>query len=108
VIEQACQHAATWPATTEDGAPPAVSVNLSSRDFDGSQLPSVIASALQATGLPAQRLMLEITETLMLTDLARSVEILYSLVDTGVQIALDDFGTGYCRSTTSVGFRCTG
>ncbi|HZC51619.1 MAG TPA: hypothetical protein VE441_03860, partial [Mycobacterium sp.] len=47
VIEQACQHAATWPATTEDGAPPAVSVNLSSRDFDGSQLPSVIASALQ-------------------------------------------------------------
>jgi EAL domain-containing protein (putative c-di-GMP-specific phosphodiesterase class I) len=50
---------------------------------------------LDATGLAPGRLILEITETLMLSDTPRSIETLQELAQTGVRIALDDFGTGY-------------
>jgi EAL domain-containing protein (putative c-di-GMP-specific phosphodiesterase class I) len=54
-----------------------------------------VRSALADTGLPADRLTLEVTESLLLRDLDAAVGLLDSLRDTGVHVALDDFGTGY-------------
>ena len=93
VLVQACAQAATWPVL--DGAVPAVSVNLSARDFENEDLLDLVKDALERTGLAPQRLILEITETLMLGDTAHCIETLEAIASTGVRIALDDFGTGY-------------
>jgi diguanylate cyclase (GGDEF)-like protein len=95
VLSKACRLAAGWPVDPQSGRAPAVSVNLSARDFNSRDLIDIIFSTLNSTGLPPERLILEITESLMLSDTARSVEILRELAARGVRIALDDFGTGY-------------
>ncbi len=95
IVLRACRLATAWPADPERGTVPAVSVNLSARDFDNPDLVNVVVSTLKKTGLAPGRLILEITETLMLSDTPRSIETLRELAATGVRIALDDFGTGY-------------
>ena len=94
VLRQACKQANTWPAAS-DGTLPAVSVNLSARDFDVRDLVSEIPLILAETGLAPERLILEITESLMLTDAEQSIATLRQLAGYGVGVALDDFGTGY-------------
>jgi diguanylate cyclase (GGDEF)-like protein/PAS domain S-box-containing protein len=88
VIEQACATAATW------AAPLRVAVNLSPVQFRGPDLPTQIAEILRRTGLPADRLELEVTETL-LTNTKQALAILQRLRAQGIHITLDDFGTGY-------------
>jgi len=95
VLHLSCQLATTWPADPHSGEVPAVSVNLSARDFESPDLARTIQSILVSTGLPARRLIVEITETLMFRDTDRSIATLHELARTGVRIALDDFGTGY-------------
>ncbi len=92
ILETACRDAAAWPHI--DG-PAVISVNLSARQFRDPELEEHIAHALKSSGLPASRLCLEITETLLMTDVERTARLLEDIKGTGVLTAVDDFGTGY-------------
>src|SRR5579875_2453114 len=93
ILHRACREAQTWEA--DHGRAPAVHVNISPIELrDDGFLPGV-HSALEQSGLDPRRLVLEITESVLLTDPARCVAILQQLRGLGVQLALDDFGTGY-------------
>jgi len=72
-----------------------ISVNLSPRQFAGSGLLSQVAAALDASGLPSELLTFEITETMVMEDLASAREIMKKLSRLGVRLAIDDFGTGH-------------
>jgi diguanylate cyclase (GGDEF)-like protein len=88
-IREACTTTAKWPAHLK------VAVNLSAAQFKSPGLVQVIESALAASGLAAERLELEITESTLLQDSETTLAMLYQLRDLGVRIAMDDFGTGY-------------
>ncbi len=93
ILHRACREAQTW--EPEEGLLPAVHVNISPIELrDEGFLPGV-HSALEQSGLDPHRLVLEITESVLLTDPARCVAVLQQLRGLGVQLALDDFGTGY-------------
>jgi diguanylate cyclase (GGDEF)-like protein len=89
VIEEACRAAATWPEHIT------VAVNLSARQLVLPALPATVSSALSRNRVQANRLELEVTETVFLEDTAGSLDVLKRLRALGVGIALDDFGTGY-------------
>jgi diguanylate cyclase (GGDEF)-like protein len=89
VLTTACAEAATWP----DGI--RIAVNVSPVQFKSGTLALKVVAALAASGLPASRLELEITEAVLIRDDAAALAILHQLRATGVRIALDDFGTGY-------------
>ena len=89
VLRTACAHAATWPGDIR------VAVNLSPVQFRDGRLVETVKGALAASGLPARRLELEITEGVMLTDEERTLATLIRLRAAGVSISMDDFGTGY-------------
>jgi EAL domain-containing protein (putative c-di-GMP-specific phosphodiesterase class I) len=88
VVRQACRECANWPE------PIKVSVNMSASQFADPAVERVVAAALAAAGLPAERLQLELTETFLLSD-SKALQTLSRLHDSGVSIVLDDFGTGY-------------
>ena len=88
-LNLACQEAATW----TNGE--TVAVNLSPIQFKSTELVEMVALALADSGLPAQRLELEITESVMLDHSDGNVRTLKRLKALGVRISLDDFGTGY-------------
>jgi diguanylate cyclase (GGDEF)-like protein len=88
-VRQACATAATWPGHIK------VAVNLSPAQFRSPGLVQVVMSALAASGLPPERLEVEITETILLHDSEATLATLYRLRELGVMIAMDDFGTGY-------------
>ncbi|WP_200845106.1 EAL domain-containing protein [Roseomonas sp. 18066] len=89
VLRAACREAARWTQ------PLTVSVNLSVTQFHREDLTARVSLALAESGLPAERLELEITETAMIDDVAGATAILEQLRRLGIRIALDDFGTGY-------------
>lgn len=94
VLRRACEEAMQW------ASPLRLAVNLSPVQLGQTDLPNMVAQILLETGLPASRLELEITETAMITDMARSTHILRQLKALGVSIAMDDFGTGYSSLST--------
>jgi diguanylate cyclase (GGDEF)-like protein/PAS domain S-box-containing protein len=73
-----------------------LALNISARTLHDSQLGELLTAELAAAGVPAQRLVLEITETAITTNPAGALAVLQSLAASGVRIALDDFGTGFC------------
>ena len=89
VIEAACTAAMSWTV------PYRVAVNLSAAQFRDGDLPGLVADVLRRTGLPACRLELEVTESLLIDSADLALTALRSLKRMGVSIALDDFGTGY-------------
>ena len=89
VLRQACKDAASWPANIS------VAVNLSPLQFRSQTLAHMVVSALDDAGLPASRLELEITESVLLTDNDTVLTTLHHIRSLGVRIAMDDFGTGY-------------
>ena len=89
VLREACRAAAQWPADIR------MSVNLSPVQFKSRTLLRDVLDALQAAGLPPQRLELEITEAVLLDDTERALSLLHALRGRGIRIAMDDFGTGY-------------
>ncbi len=89
VLRQACAEASTWSDDIK------VAVNASPAQFKGGGLISAVVNALATTGLPAGRLELEITESVLLQDDKATLDTLHQLRDLGVHISLDDFGTGY-------------
>jgi len=90
VLQTACAEAAKWPA------PLSVAVNLSPSQFrrEGAIVEEV-RQALAASGLPAERLEVEITESLLMSNTDTVLRMLQALHAMGVRIAMDDFGTGY-------------
>jgi len=72
-----------------------VAVNLSARQFASPTLLDEIAAVLAETGLPPDRLEIELTESLFMSDVTLAVELLHSMKRLGVHISIDDFGTGY-------------
>jgi EAL domain-containing protein (putative c-di-GMP-specific phosphodiesterase class I) len=93
VLQNACEQAKVWQA---QGLPPIrVAVNLSTRQFMHPDLPGLVAEVLGATGLDAQHLELEITESLLMEDVQQAIETMDTLKSMGVWLAIDDFGTGY-------------
>ncbi len=88
-IREACATAAKWPGNLK------VAVNLSPVQFRGPGLVDVVVSALAASGLPAECLELEITESILLANSEATLTTLYQLRALGARIAMDDFGTGY-------------
>jgi diguanylate cyclase (GGDEF)-like protein/PAS domain S-box-containing protein len=89
VLRTACAEAARWPDHIR------VAVNLSPAQFRGRGLVSMVTHALAASGLPARRLELEITEAVLLRDDEAIRTTLHQLRALGVRISMDDFGTGY-------------
>jgi EAL domain-containing protein (putative c-di-GMP-specific phosphodiesterase class I) len=89
VLREACREAASWPAPLQ------IAVNLSPAQFRDDDLPRLVHSVLLATGLAANRLELEVTESVLIGDFSRALSILRRLKSLGVRIAMDDFGTGY-------------
>ncbi len=89
VVRTACEEAATWTNREK------VAVNLSPAQFKSGRLPEMIADALSFSGLSADRLELEITESVLLQNSETTLRALHRLRGLGVKIALDDFGTGY-------------
>jgi diguanylate cyclase (GGDEF)-like protein len=89
VLATACKEAVGWPDDIK------LAVNVSPVQFKSGTLALKIMAALAASGLPASRLELEITEAVLIRDDETALAILHQLRAIGVQIALDDFGTGY-------------
>jgi EAL domain-containing protein (putative c-di-GMP-specific phosphodiesterase class I) len=93
VIYEACRQLHEW--QQKSGCLYQVAVNLSALQFSQDCLPGQLREALEATGIPAETLELEITETAMLKDIAETIPLLFAVKKTGVKLAIDDFGTGY-------------
>jgi len=89
MLRSACMDAALWPDEVS------VAVNLSPLQFRTGNLLAVVMDALRQSGLPAKRLELEITETLLLEKSSQVLATLHALRALGVRISMDDFGTGY-------------
>ncbi|MDG4823487.1 bifunctional diguanylate cyclase/phosphodiesterase [Asanoa sp. WMMD1127] len=92
VLHQACHQLSRWLA---DGHDVWVSVNVSPRELHAPVYVDQVAEALRAHRVPPQRLVLEVTEHAVATDLDELIKRLRALRAIGVRIALDDFGTGY-------------
>jgi diguanylate cyclase (GGDEF)-like protein/PAS domain S-box-containing protein len=93
VMMEACRQAAGWRADgLEFGR---VAVNLSAREFVQQDIVENTRRALETTGLPAEMLELEITETVAVYSVDQVLAILHLLKEMGVRVAIDDFGTGY-------------
>jgi diguanylate cyclase (GGDEF)-like protein len=89
VLRRACEETAKWPAHIK------VAVNLSPSQLKSRNLTQLVVSALAESGMPANRLQLEITETVLMHNTFNTLATLHQLRKLGVQIAMDDFGTGY-------------
>jgi EAL domain-containing protein (putative c-di-GMP-specific phosphodiesterase class I) len=95
VLLEACRQAAAWGAGDPD-RPLTISVNVSGVQFDQAEdLPAFVAMALADSGLPADRLCLEMTESVLMNDTEENLALLVRLKNIGVRLAIDDFGTGY-------------
>ena len=92
VLRTACAEAAGW---TSAGSNAYVSVNVSAPQLRDHHFVDLVIATLATTRLPADRLMLEITESMLIDDSEHARTILTRLRDVGVKIAIDDFGTGY-------------
>ena len=89
VLEEACTRVATRYPDIH------VQVNMSAIELEHPELIETITGVLERTGIAPGRLVLEVTETMLVKDAERGVETLRQLRELGVQLALDDFGTGY-------------
>jgi diguanylate cyclase (GGDEF)-like protein len=89
VVREACRTAAAWPDRLT------IAVNVSVAQFETGTVSRIVAAALEESGLPARRLELEITESLLLGDKEAVMSELRMLKAMGVAIVMDDFGTGY-------------
>ena len=96
VLDKSLAQLAEW---DRQGQHLAVAVNLSARQLSDLALPSTVAELLAHHGIDPSRLVLEVTESRLMSDPERSIHILSQLQATGVEISIDDFGTGYSSLT---------
>ena len=95
VLGEACRQVGEWNARRGGDRPLTVSVNLSARQLQRTDLPEFVSAALARTALDPTCLIIEITESLLLHDTAATMDRLRRLKALGVRVAIDDFGTGY-------------
>ncbi|HUY22620.1 MAG TPA: EAL domain-containing protein [Acidimicrobiales bacterium] len=95
VLEAGCAQMARWRTMYPEAQDSFLAVNVSPRQLDGQQLLPALRSALESSGLPAGALMLEITESGLVSDDGHLTGMLDELREVGVRLAIDDFGTGY-------------
>ncbi|MEE3047255.1 MULTISPECIES: EAL domain-containing protein [unclassified Thalassospira] len=93
VIAEVCRQIAEWDAQSVPPLP--IAINLSPRQLIEGRITETISRILTDTGTPAARIVLEVTETVMMQEIKKSAAILEELRHLGLQIAVDDFGTGY-------------
>ena len=98
MLRRACEIAAGWPE------PYAIAVNVSAVQIGYTDLAGIVRSALEESGLSPDRLELEITETVLIEDPDRALQVLQQLKEIGVSIAMDDFGTGYSSLSSLLSF----
>lgn len=89
IIRQACEDAATWPEDVR------VAVNVSAKQLASGKLVGAVEDALARAGIAASRLEVEITESVLMSDVSGCVETLHRLRGLGARVSMDDFGTGY-------------
>ncbi len=89
ILHTACKEAMSWDGNFSVG------VNVSPIQFESEGIVNIVSSVLATTGLPPERLELEITEGVLIKDFANVLKQLWALKSMGVGIAMDDFGTGY-------------
>ena len=94
-LREAVSAATSWDRTGARTGRPYVTVNLSARQFHDPGLASMIEGVLRTSGLIPERLIIEITESVTLLDVAETLDVIEHLSRLGIAIALDDFGTGY-------------
>lgn len=94
VLRSVCMQAVQWQQ------PYKVAVNLSGMQFVHTDIARIVANVLEETGLPPRRLELELTESTVIADQTRTLQVLHQIRDMGVSLALDDFGTGYSSLDT--------
>ncbi len=93
VLREACRQVVAIGASTD--ATPYISVNVSSKQLEDSAFPREVAAVLAETGLAPDRVVLELTESLLVEDRVTTMAQLVRLKELGVQLAVDDFGVGY-------------
>ena len=89
VLRTACHEAMKWPSNLK------VAINVSADQLTDPNFASVVVSALAQSGLPPQRLEIEVTESVFLRDGGGAAQLLDQLIGLGIRLSLDDFGTGY-------------
>ena len=92
VIETALRQYSHW---SKQGLDLSIAVNLSAKNLDDDDLPTIIAEKLNNWSVPPAQLILEITETSIISDPAKALEVLTRLDDMGITLSIDDYGTGY-------------
>lgn len=92
IIAEACRQIVAWAPVC---GPVPVAINVASRQFAHGDLASVVAQAIAASGIAPELLALEVTESALMLDMARTIDTLTALRAMGTRIAIDDFGTGY-------------
>jgi diguanylate cyclase (GGDEF)-like protein/PAS domain S-box-containing protein len=95
VIEEACRQMVQWQRENTHVPPLQISVNLSNKQFADEDLEGQVERVLATTGLDADRLKLEVTESAILENKSEAAQVLGRLKSHGVRVSLDDFGTGY-------------
>lgn len=95
ILETACRQMRLWQARFAGGTPLSISVNLSSQHFLQPMLVEQCRNIMREMELPHGSLILELTESAMMSDPESAIDLMTQLKDLGIQIALDDFGTGY-------------
>ncbi len=98
VMTKACENAAAWPY------PVKVAINVSGVQIRHTDILNDVQSALFHTGLPANRLELEVTESVLLDDFDFALHVLRGLKNLGLSLAMDDFGTGYSSLSSLISF----
>jgi diguanylate cyclase (GGDEF)-like protein/PAS domain S-box-containing protein len=95
VLREACQTMATWRKELPGAEDAYITVNLSAHQLSDPELLDTISSALSDSGLPAEALVMEVTESMLMSDTSASIAMLGGIHEMGVGLAIDDFGTGY-------------
>ena len=99
VLRQACHQAKRWQEKFPSDESIYMTVNLSAKQFAQADLLDQVSSILEATGLDANFLKLEITESVLMDDFDSAAALLFKLRALGVRLSIDDFGTGYSSLT---------
>jgi len=95
VLRRSCQQVVQWRRQTPELSELKVSVNVSARQLHDGDLARTVTTVLEETGLPAQCLTLEMTESVLMNDSGETLSTLRAIRAMGVRLAIDDFGTGY-------------
>jgi diguanylate cyclase (GGDEF)-like protein/PAS domain S-box-containing protein len=94
-LTRSCEQLASWQRDHQLRRDVSISVNVSARQLNDLEVPRAVEAALSRSGIAPSSLILELTETVVMTDVRRAQRILERLRELGVRMAIDDFGSGY-------------